>query len=100
MKLSAKFARQESEQQRLERIARKRVSGARAEAVRRMLGLDATDRKPRRTARPRGADAAAPRQLPCPECDRRFALPMHLGRHLRAIHRREPAAGKGSPEAA
>jgi len=100
MKLSAKFARQESEQQRLERIARKRVSGDRAEAVRRMLGLDATDRKPRRTARPRGADAAAPRQLPCPECDRRFALPMHLGRHLRAIHRREPAAGKGAPEAA
>jgi hypothetical protein len=25
---------------------------------------------------------------------------MHLGRHLRAIHRREPAAGKGAPEAA
>lgn len=100
MKLSAKFARQESEQQRLERIARKRVSGDRAEAVRRMLGLDATDRKPRRTVREPGADAAAPRQIPCPECDRRFALPMHLGRHLRAIHRREPAAGKGAPEAA
>jgi len=100
MKLSAKFARQESEQQRLARIARKRVSGDRAEAVRRMLGLDATDREPRRTARPRGADAGAPRQLPCPECDRHFALPMHLGRHRRAIHRREPAAGKGAPEAA
>ena len=57
MKLSAKFARQESEQQRLARIARKRVSGDRAEAVRRMLGLDATDREPRRTARPRRADA-------------------------------------------
>ena len=101
MKLSAKFARQESEQQRLERIARKRVSGDRAEAVRRMLGLDATDRKPRRTARPRGAaDPGTTRELPCPECDRRFALPMHLGRHLRAIHRREPAAGNGAPEAA
>ena len=79
MKLSAKFARQESEQQRLERIARKRVSGDRAEAVRRMLGLDATDRKPRRTARPRGADAAAPRQLPCPECDRRTSPPPGAG---------------------
>src|SRR5207302_10242126 len=100
MKLSAKFARQESEQQRLARIARKRVSGDRAEAVRRMLGLDATDRKPRRTARPRGADAAAPRQPPCPECGRRLAPPTPPRRRRPAAQRRAPAARPGTPAAA
>ena len=48
MKLSAKFARQESEEARQARIARRRIRGDRAEAVRQMLGLEA------------GAEAARP----------------------------------------
>jgi hypothetical protein len=39
MKLSAKFARQETEQARLARIARRRIREDRIDAVRRMLGL-------------------------------------------------------------
>lgn len=38
MKLSAKFARQETEEQRLARIARKRIPKDRVEAIRRMFG--------------------------------------------------------------
>ena len=33
------------------------------------------------------------RSLRCPRCDRRFAMPVHLGRHLSATHgRRKKAA--------
>jgi hypothetical protein len=39
VKLSAKFARQEREPERLARIARRRIREDRVEAVRRMLGL-------------------------------------------------------------
>ena len=43
-----------------------------------------------------GARAGRPspeaRMLACPECDRRFSRPLHLGRHLSATHkRRKPA---------
>ena len=31
------------------------------------------------------------RRLRCPRCSRRFALPMNLGRHLQASHRRKSA---------
>ncbi len=79
IKLSAKFARQESEEARLARIARKRIPADRIETVRRMLGL------------PRLEDQTAKnydqsRTLSCPECHRVFALPMHLGRHQKAAH--------------
>jgi len=97
MKLSAKFARQESEQQRRARIARKRISEERAEAIRRMLDLGEADRRSAGPARRRPAGAGSVRQIPCPECDRRFALPMHLGRHLRATHDRKPAPPPSSP---
>jgi len=52
MKLSAKFARQESEEARQARIARRRIRGDRAEAVRQMLGIQAAEvsRRPRRGA--------------------------------------------------
>jgi hypothetical protein len=40
---------------------------------------------------------AAARSLQCPHCDRRFAQPLHLGRHVAATHRRER---QGSREAA
>jgi hypothetical protein len=36
--------------------------------------------------------ASARRSLRCSRCDRRFALPMHLGRHLATSHRRRKAA--------
>ena len=40
------------------------------------------------------APVTAPRRtLKCPRCDRRFARPVHLGRHLSATHgRRKKAA--------
>ena len=49
------------------------------------------------TASPNGrrsAKMAAPanarrRTLKCPSCDRRFARPIHLGRHLSATHGRK-----------
>src|SRR5712664_3674687 len=77
MKLSEKFARQESEAARLARIARRRLSTDRLEAVRKFLGVT----KP---------DATAPTIVGsiqiCDECGRRFALPMHLGRHRKSKH--------------
>jgi len=45
IKLSAKFARQESEQARLARIARKRVPPERIETIRRMLGIIKSERQ-------------------------------------------------------
>jgi len=42
-------------------------------------------RKPRRKANGR-------KRLVCTRCDRRFALPMHLGRHVAMAHRRRSAA--------
>lgn len=77
MKLSEKFARQESEAARLARIARRRISRDRADAIRQFLGL------PAETAERAVTEAA---QL-CDLCGRRFALPMHLGRHKRSIHK-------------
>jgi hypothetical protein len=81
IKLSAKFARQESEGARLARISRKRIPADRIETVRRMLGLprveDQTEQHQDRS-----------RTLSCPECHRVFALPMHRGRHQKAAHPR------------
>src|SRR5207237_10389602 len=82
MKLSAKFARQESEEARLARITRRRVSNDRADAIRRMLNISEMPlESPQRVGRAAGSGA-----LRCPDCDRAFALPMHLGRHRRAKH--------------
>ena len=53
MKLSAKFARQESEPERLARIARRRVREDRIAVIRRMLGLTDEDRRPATTEQPR-----------------------------------------------
>jgi len=57
MKLSAKFARQESEAARQARIARRRIRGDRLAAIRQMLGLGSTDqaesRPVRRAAKPK-----------------------------------------------
>jgi len=80
MKLSAKFARQESEQARQARIARKRIPVDREETIRRMLTLPDRER-PVLARDPLGAGALA-----CPDCHRAFTLPMHLGRHRRAKH--------------
>ena len=81
IKLSAKFARQESEEARLARIARKRIPPDRVETVRRMLGISESESQAA-SARRNGATGA----LFCSECNRVFVLPMHLGRHKRAKH--------------
>jgi hypothetical protein len=36
--------------------------------------------------------AAGPKRLVCRRCDRRFALPMHLGRHMATSHARRRKA--------
>ena len=79
MKLSAKFARQESEEARLARIARRRISGERADAVRQFLGIPTPEEE-------NGTARAAELTHTCNVCGRRFALPMHLGRHKRSKH--------------
>jgi hypothetical protein len=84
MKLSEKFARQESEDARLARIGRRRISKAQSESVRRFLGDRA---KP-----PARASAAANGSLLCDQCGRRFLLPMHLGRHRKRAHESPPVA--------
>jgi hypothetical protein len=89
MKLSAKFARQESEEMRQARVARRRVSLERAEAIRRML--DVPQLPPE--SRERGvAIASAPGDIVCSDCHRSFALPMHLARHRKAKHEGSDAA--------
>jgi hypothetical protein len=86
MKLSEKFARQESEDARLARIGRRRISKAQSESVRRFLGGDGSQKpaRPRRAARRAGDATSGP--LACDECGRRFQLPMHLGRHRKWAH--------------
>jgi hypothetical protein len=80
MKLSEKFARQESEPARLARIARRRVSRERADSIRQFLGIPAHVGKD--GTRPAAAPAHA-----CEVCGRRFSLPMHLGRHKKSAHK-------------
>jgi hypothetical protein len=40
-----------------------------------------------RRGRASGPVRGAARTLPCPHCSRRFAHPLHLGRHTAAMHR-------------
>jgi hypothetical protein len=89
MKLSAKFARQESEEMRQARVARRRVSDERAEAIRRMLDVPAL---PPASHERSVAVASAPSDVVCSDCRRRFALPMHLARHRKAKHEGSDAA--------
>ena len=84
MKLSAKFARQESEEARQARVGRRRIRQDQADAVRRMLGLPEEGPGPiERRPRHQAGNAA---RLSCPHCPRQFTLPMHLGRHVRVRH--------------
>ena len=89
MKLSAKFARQESEEMRQARVARRRVSHDRADAIRRMLDVPVLPPAPHER---RGAVAPARGDVVCSDCRRRFALPMHLARHRKAKHEGSDAA--------
>ena len=41
------------------------------------------------TGRGTSSSPARRRTLKCPRCDRRFARPVHLGRHLSATHGRK-----------
>jgi hypothetical protein len=77
IKLSAKFARQESEDARLARIARRRIPADRVEAVRRLLGFPRVEHRT-------GQHDDRSKTFSCPHCHRAFALPMHLGRHRKA----------------
>jgi hypothetical protein len=38
------------------------------------------------TTRPQAQPRTAPKSLACPRCARRFAHPLHLGRHVSATH--------------
>jgi hypothetical protein len=89
MKLSAKFARQESEEMRQARVARRRVSLERADAIRRMLDVPALppEQHERRATAVSGATG-----ITCVDCSRSFALPMHLARHRKAKHEGSDAA--------
>ena len=94
MKLSEKFARQESEDARLARIGRRRISKAQSESVRRFLG----DKQPEKRARvARVAVSDGP--LACDDCGRRFTLPMHLGRHRKSAHDRPSVIESGEVSA-
>lgn|SRR6266850_8594317 len=84
MKLSEKFARQESEHTRLARIARRRISHQRVQAIRQVFGIE-------KAGEPT-APTVAERPHLCDLCGRRFSLPMHLGRHMKAKHKTYAAA--------
>jgi hypothetical protein len=92
MKLSAKFARQEDEETRLARVTRRRVTRDRAAVIRKMLGLTKT--RPEQVRRQQSG--ATDGELLCPECQRRFRLAMHLGRHVSATHHRTIRDAAGS----
>jgi hypothetical protein len=77
MKLSEKFARQETEATRLARIGRRRISRARTESIRQFLGIPDDH----------GKTGVGERAHVCEVCDRRFSLPMHLGRHRKSKHK-------------
>ena len=94
MKLSEKFARQESESERLARIGRRRISDERAEAIRQFLGI-VDDGAHVPTARRAKPPAGAASHV-CELCGRAFTLPMHLGRHKRSAHKSSGTAA--SPE--
>jgi hypothetical protein len=54
----------------------------------------------RRSAQPRRTMTSRRKSLACPHCDRRFAHPLHLGRHVSAMHRNDasrPSARKVAP---
>lgn len=56
---------------------------------------------PSRTpARRAAAGAGGPKELVCPHCDRRFAKPLHLGRHMSVAHKgaKAMAAKAGASE--
>jgi hypothetical protein len=84
MKLSEKFARQETEAARLMRIGRRRLSRDRIASVRQFLGVEP---EPRDEPAP-----AASGPHVCQTCGRAFALPMHLGRHRKSKHEGSSAA--------
>lgn len=55
----------------------------------------------RASGRPMGPVREADKVLPCPHCPRKFAHPLHLGRHVGAMHRGKHAAeGKAAAKSA
>jgi hypothetical protein len=43
---------------------------------------------------------AAPKRIHCPECDRRFGRPLHLARHMSAMHKGKNTTKKRRAKAA
>ena len=52
------------------------------------------ERRIRRLEHRDGTGARLAKRLRCPRCSRRFALPLHLGRHLSTTHHRKRTARK------
>jgi hypothetical protein len=51
------------------------------------------DGRATKSGRPLGANSTPLiKRLRCPHCDRRFARPLHLGRHLSAAHSKKTSA--------
>jgi hypothetical protein len=71
------------------RVARRRVSLERADAIRRMLDVPASPATP---SERHGAEASASAHIVSLDCPRRFTLPMHLARHRKAKHEGSDAA--------
>lgn len=57
-------------------------------------------RAQRPSGRPMGPVREADKILPCPHCSRKFAHPLHLGRHVAAMHRGKQAEGKPAGKSA
>src|SRR5438552_15327742 len=74
--------------------ARQTASSAELRFLREVARTLPTSSPSGRGAATMAAPVTAPRRtLKCPRCDRRFARPVHLGRHLSATHgRRKKAA--------
>ena len=58
------------------------------------------ERSRRRRGRPTRTTPEAEKTLVCPHCSRRFAHPLHLGRHVAAMHRSKKALKKRRRKAA
>jgi hypothetical protein len=45
--------------------------------------------RPARSSRPSARPTSRSKPLSCPHCERTFSLPLHLGRHVAAMHKRK-----------
>jgi hypothetical protein len=70
--------------------------------------VSVSDGQPSRATVKRTPSATTPKPLSCPHCDRTFGRPLHLGRHISAMHKgsrispsqEPPTSGPTPPESA